>query len=90
MVDTAVAYAGTAIVGAAITAVTGVVAAPVVVALATGVALAGINAVSKAIFKKSATEVVSDAILDGAEAVGNAVKAGAKVVANWFKKPKFA
>lgn len=90
VVDTAVAYAGTAIVGAAITAVTGVVAAPVVVALATGVALAGINAVSKAIFKKSATEVVSDAILDGAEAVGNAVKAGAKVVANWFKKPKFA
>lgn len=89
-IDTAVTYAGTAIVGAAITAATGVVAAPVAVAAATGVAIAGINAGVEALTGKSATEWVSDAVLDTASVVGNAVVNGAKAVANWFGKLSFA
>ena len=90
VIDTVVTYAGTAVVGAAITAATGVVAAPVVVAIATGVAIAGINAGVKALTGKSATEWVSDAILDTAVAVGNAVANGARAVASWFSKLSFA
>lgn len=89
-IDTVVTYAGTAIVGAAITAATGVVAAPVVVAVATGVTIAGINTGVKALTGKSATEWVSDAILDTAVAVGDAVSNGAKAVASWFRKLSFA
>lgn len=89
-IDTVVTYAGTAVVGAAITAVTGVVAAPVVVAVVTGIAIAGINAGVEALTGKSATEWVSDAILDTASAVGSAVADGAKAVANWFSKLSFA
>ena len=89
VIDTAATYGGTAIVGAAITAATGVVAAPVVVAVATGVAIAGINTGVKALTGKSATEWVSDAILDTATAVGNTVANGAKAVAGWFSKWSF-
>lgn len=90
VIDTAVTYAGTAVVGAAITAATGVVAAPVAVAVVTGVAIAGINAGVEALTGKSATEWVSDAVLDTASAVGNAVADGAKAVAGWFSKLSFA
>ena len=89
-IDTAVTYAGTAVVGAAITAATGVVAAPVAVAVVTGVALAGINAGVEALTGKSATEWVSDAVLDTAVAIGDAVSNGAKAVASWFGKLSFA
>lgn len=89
-IDTVVTYAGSAVVGAAITAATGVVAAPVAVAVATGVAIAGINAGVEALTGKSATEWVSDAILDTASAVGNAVADGVKAVADWFSKLSFA
>lgn len=89
-IDTVATYAGTAVVGAAITAVTGAVAAPVVVAVATGAAIAGINAGVEALTGKSATEWVSDAILDTASAVGNAISDGAKAVADWFNKLSFA
>ena len=89
-IDTVVAYAGTAVVGAAITAATGVVFAPAVVAIATGVAIAGINAGVEALTGKSTTEWLSDKILDTASAVGNAVSNGAKAVANWFSRLSFA
>ena len=98
-IDTVVAYAGTAVVGAAITAVTGVVAAPAVVAIATGVGLAVINAGVKKLTGKSATEFVSDLALDTGKAVwegGKKLVTGAgkcaKSVARWFKKrvPVFA
>lgn len=96
VIDTAIAAAGSAVVGAAIATVTGAVAAPAVVAIATGGALALINAGVKALTAtetspgKTATEWVSDAILDTASAVGNAVADGAKAVANWFSKLSFA
>lgn len=91
-IDTVVTTAATAVVGAAITAATGVVAAPAVVAIATGVGLAAINAGVKHLTGKSATEFVSDGIIDAGTAVGkfvgkNAKKAG-KAVANWFNKAK--
>lgn len=89
-IDTVVAYAGGAVIGAAITTATGAVAAPVVVAVATGVAIAGINAGVEALTGKSATEWVSDTILDAASAVGDAVADGANAVASWFGKLSFA
>lgn len=90
VIDTALAVAGSAVVGAAIATVTGAVAAPIVVAAATGLAIAGINAGVKALTGESATEWISDAVLDAATAVGNAVADGAKAVANWFSKLSFA
>ena len=90
VVDTVVATAGSAVVGAAIATVTGAVAAPAVVAAATGLAIAGINAGVEALTGKSATEWASDAIIDTAVFVGNAVVDGAKAVANWFGKLSFA
>lgn len=89
-IDTVVTYGGAAVVGAAITAATGVVAAPVVVAAATGVAVAGINAGVEALTGKSATEWVSDAILDTGINVGKAIGKASKVTANWFKNLSFA
>lgn len=90
VIDTALAVAGSAVVGAAIATATGAVAAPVVVAAVTGVAIAGMNAGVEAITDKSVTEWVSDAVLDKAVTVGNAVADGAKAVTNWFGKLYFA
>ncbi len=90
VIDTAFTAAGSAVVSAAIATVTGAVAAPVVVAAATGLAIAGINAGVKALIGKSATELVSDVVLDAACTVGSAVKNGAKAVAKWFEKLSFA
>lgn len=88
-IDTVVTCAGTAVVGAAITAVTGVVAAPVVVAVVTGVAIAGVNALVKKNTGKTATEFVSDGILDGLSFKGKEIANGAKAVAKWFPKLSF-
>lgn len=90
VVDTAIAYAGSALIGAGIATITGAVAAPVVVAAATGAVLWGLNTGCKAIFKVSATEWISDTILNAASAVGDAVADGAKAVADWFSKLSFA
>ena len=96
IIDTVLATAGSAVVGAAIATVTGSVAAPAVVAVATGGALALINAGVKALTAtdtspgKTATEWVSDAILNTASDVGSAVDDGAKAVANWLSKLSFA
>lgn len=89
-IDTVVTYGGAAVVGAAITAATGVVAAPVVVAVATGAAIAGINAGVEALTGKTATEWVSDAILDTAVNVGKGIDTCAKAVGNWFSNLSFA
>lgn len=88
-IDTVVTYGGAAVVGAAITAATGVVAAPVVVAAATGVAVAGINAGVAALTGKSATEWVSDAVLDTAVNIGKGISTGTKTVESWFNKISF-
>lgn len=88
-IDTVVTYAGGAVIGAAITAATGAVAAPAVVAVATGVAIAGINAGVEALIGQSATEWVSDTILNAASAVGDVVADGAHAVASWFRKLSF-
>lgn len=90
VIDTAIAYAGSAVIGAAIATVTGSVAAPVVVAAATGAALRGINAGCETVFGVSATEAISDFALNAASAVGNAVTDGTKAVASWFEKLSFA
>lgn len=89
VIETVVTYGGTAVVGAAITTVTGVVAAPVLVAVVTGVALAGVNAGVKELTGQTATEWVSDTILNFGTAVGNAVVDGSKAVAGWFGKLSF-
>lgn len=89
-IDTAIAYAGSAVIGAAIATVTGAVAAPVVVAAATGAALWAVNTGCEAAFGKSATEALSDWTLDTVSAVGNAISDGVNAVANWFGKLRFA
>ena len=89
VIDTVATTVGTVAIGAAITAATGVVAAPALVAVATGAVIAGINAGVEHFTGKSATEWASDAILDGAKYVGDAVSKGFNSVSNWFKK-KFA
>lgn len=89
-IDTIVTYGGAAVVGAAITAATGVVAAPVVVAAGTGLAVAGINAGVEALTGKTATEWVSDTVLDTAVNIGKGISTGAKTVGNWFNKISFA
>lgn len=88
--DTVITYGGSAVVGAAITAATGVVAAPVVVAVATGAGLAAINAGVEAWTGKSATEWASDFVLDTAVNVGKGISNGAKAVGNWFNNLSFA
>lgn len=87
---TVITYGGSAVVGAAITTATGVVAAPVVVAVATGAGLAAINAGVEAWAGESATEWASDFILDTAVNVGKGISNGAKAVGNWFSNLSFA
>ncbi len=83
LIDTAAAYAGKALIGAAITAATGSVAAPVVVAAASCVAVAGINAGVEALTGKSATEWISDTVLNIAEGAGNELVNGAQAAGEW-------
>lgn len=89
VIDTAISTVGSAVIGAGIAAVTGTVAAPVVVAAATGFAVAGINAGVKTTTGKTATEWISDTILDSALAVGNGIVDGTKAFANWMGKLSF-
>lgn len=73
-VDTVLAYGTGIVVGSAITAVFGTVAAPgLVVVAASGAIVAGTNAGVKALTGKNATEWISDGILDTGEAIGNVV-----------------
>ena len=89
-VDVAVGYGASIVVGAAITALTGTVAAPVLVFAASSAAIAVWN-------KYDMTEKVSDCVLDGVEAVadtaknvaksvGKGVKNAGKAVGKWFNK----
>ena len=84
-IDTLAATASTAVVGAALAAA-GIAAAPVAVAAVAGLAVVGINAGVEALTGKSATEWVSDAVVDVGSAVCGAVSDGAKAVADWFGK----
>ena len=89
IIDTAIAGVSSAVIGAGIATVTGTVAAPVVVAAATGVALWGINAGCEAVFGVSATEAISELVLNTVSSVGNAIAEGTKAVASWFGKLSF-
>ena len=93
-VDTALTYGASIVVGAAVTAALGTVAAPgILVVAASGAIIAGLNAGVKALTGKTTTEWVSDTILDAGEAIGNAVGNAAKKVSNsigrWFGKLSF-
>ena len=93
-IDTAITLGASAVVGAAVAACSTVALPGVVVTAAAGLVIAGVNAGIKACTGKTATEWVSDAILDTGEKVVSAVENAAKNVKNavggWFKKLKFA
>ena len=90
-VDTALTYGTGIVVGAAVTAALGTVAAPgIVVVAASGAIVAGLNAGVKALTGKTTTEWISDGILDTGKAIGNAVSGAAKSIGNWFGKLSFA
>lgn len=87
VVDTALTYGAGIVVGAAVTAVAGTVAAPgILVVAASGALVAGVNAGVKAITGKTTTEWVSDTILDAGAAIGSAAKKAAATVGKWFAK----
>ena len=93
-IDTALTYGTGIVVGAAVTATLGTVAAPgIVVVAASGAIVAGLNAGVKALTGKTTTEWISDTILDTGEAIGNAVSNVAKNVSvstgSWFGKLSF-
>lgn len=93
-VDTALTYGAGIVVGAAVTAAFGTVAAPgIVVVAASGAIVAGINTGVKALTGKSTTEWISDTILDTGEAIGSAVSNVAKnvsdTIGSWFGKLSF-
>ena len=94
VVDTALTYGTGIVVGAAVTAALGTVAAPgIVVVAASGAVVAGLNAGVKALTGKTTTEWISDTILDTGEAIGSAVSNAAKNVSesigSWFGKISF-
>lgn len=93
-IDTVLTYGTGAVVGAAVTAALGTVAAPgVLVVAASGAIVAGVNAGVKALTGKTTTEWLSDTILDTGEAIGKAVGNVAnnikQSVGNWFGKLAF-
>ena len=89
-VDTALTYGTGIVVGAAVTAALGTVAAPgVVVVAASGAVVAGLNAGVKALTGKTTTEWISDTILDTGEAIGNAAKNVSESIGSWFGKLSF-
>lgn len=89
-VDTALTYGTGIVVGAAVTAALGTVAAPgVVVVAASGAVVAGLNAGVKALTGKTTTEWISDAVLDTGEAIGNAAKNVSESIGSWFGKLSF-
>ena len=82
-IGTVMGYGSEIIIGAAVTAALGPVAAPGVIVVATsGAIVAGLNTGVKALTGKTATEWASDMILDTGEdiinSVGNAVTAFAQ------------
>lgn len=89
-VDTALTYGTGIVVGAAVTAALGTVAAPgVVVVAASGAVVASLNAGVKALTGKTTTEWISDAVLDTGEAIGNAAKNVSESIGSWFRKLSF-
>ena len=89
-VDTALTYGTGIVVGAAVTAALGTVAAPgVVVVAASGAVVAGLNAGVKALTGKTTTEWISDAVLDTGEAISNVAKNVSESIGSWFRKLSF-
>ena len=90
-VGTALTYGTSIVVGAAVTAALGTVAAPgVVVVAVSGVIVAGLNAGVKALTGKTTTEWASDTILDAGKEIGKAIKNISQSVGNWFGRFSFA
>lgn len=89
-IDTIVAYGGSALVGAAITAVTGTVAAPVVVAAATGAAIWAINTGARKLTGQTLTEWVSDYVIDNtidkAKEVYTGARKAVQSIAGWARR----
>lgn len=86
-IDTVVTHAAGIVVGAAVAAVAGPVAVPgVVIAAGSALVVGAANAGVKALTGKTATEWVSDVVLDGATAMGKAVTSKVKAVGKWFSK----
>ena len=84
-------YGTSIVVGAAVTAALGTVAAPgVVVVAVSGVIVAGLNAGVKALTGKTTTEWASDTILDAGKEIGKAIKNISQSVGNWFGRFSFA
>jgi len=80
-VNTVFTYGATIVAGAAISAVMGTVGAPaLLVTAASGLVVAGVNAGVKAITGKTATEFVSDSIIDGAKSKIDKVNLGVKAL----------
>lgn len=95
IIDTTLTITTDIVVGAAVTTALGTVAAPAVVVVAlSGLVVSGLNAGVRALTGKTATEWISDTILDAGEAIGKAVGNVAKRVSNsigsWFRKLSFA
>lgn len=93
-IDTAITLGASVVVGAAVAACSTVALPGVVVTAAAGLVVAGVNAGIKVLTGQTATEWISDGILNLGEkaidAVGNAAKNVKNTVGGWFKKLKFA
>lgn len=91
VIDTAASIGVQVAVGSALAALGGPVAATTLVTVAvSNVAVAGVNALTNHFFEKSATECITDFVLDCgeglAEGVGNAATAVSNAVGGWFNK----
>ena len=101
-VNMAISIGAKVIIGSAITAIAGTAGAPaILVAGATAVTVAGINAVTKWLTGETATEHISDFLVDTGEkvvdgvknmasAIGDGAKKAANAIGNWFGKLRFA
>lgn len=89
-VGTVLTYGASIVVGAAVTALAPVSVPGILVTAASGAVIAGVNAGITALTGKSATEWVSDTILDVGSAIGKGAQKAAKAIGNWFGKLSFA
>ena len=94
VVDTALTYGGSILVGAAVAALAPVSLPGIAVTAISGAIVAGVNVGVEALTGKSATEWISDTVLDMGEAaltkVGNAISCVGDTVSSWFSRLSFA
>ena len=94
IVDTALTYGGSILIGAAVAALAPVSLPGIAVTAISGAILTGLNVGVEALTGQSATEWISDAILDlGGAAlskIGSAVSSVGNTVSSWFGQLPFA